>query len=90
MAIGSIFPTVTIAGIEAASPAPSGSLRPRRLKNLRRWLSAVEHFYAGRILPLVVEEARHAGLIPDRARAYDPGFDDVAIAATAKGALSSG
>lgn len=51
--------------------------------HLRRWLSAVENFYAGRILAFGVEEARQAGLILDRARAHDPGFEDIAIAATA-------
>jgi len=30
-----------------------------------------------------IEEARYAGAILDRARAHDPGFEDIAIAATA-------
>lgn len=50
---------------------------------LRCWLSALEQLYAGRILPFGVEEARKAGAILDRARAHDPGFEDIAIAATA-------
>jgi predicted nucleic acid-binding protein len=50
---------------------------------LRKWLDAMEQLYSGRILPFGIEEARHAGAITDRARAHDPGFEDIAIAATA-------
>jgi toxin FitB len=74
---------VTIAEIEA------GIVRVERIgatvkaARLRRWLAAVEHLYTERILPFGVEEAHHAGGIIDQARAHDPGFEDVAIAATA-------
>jgi toxin FitB len=74
---------ITIAEIEAGIARAIRINAATKAENLRRWLVAVEHFYAGRILSFGVEEARHAGLILDRARAYDPGFEDIAIAATA-------
>jgi len=74
---------ITIAEIEAGIARTVRIGATTKAQSLRRWLAAVEHFYAGRILPFGVEEARHAGLILDRARAHDPGFEDIAIAATA-------
>ncbi|MNE14543.1 Toxin FitB [compost metagenome] len=74
---------ITIAEIEAGIARTVRIGAATKAQSLRRWLAAVEHFYAGRILPFGVEEARHAGLILDRARAHDPGFEDIAIAATA-------
>ncbi|RAX38220.1 type II toxin-antitoxin system VapC family toxin [Rhizobium tropici] len=74
---------ITIAEIEAGIARMVRIGARTKAKHLRRWLAAVEHFYAGRILPFGVEEARHAGLMLDRARAHDPGFEDIAIAATA-------
>lgn len=75
--------TVTIAEIEAGIARAVRIGATAKAKALRRWLSAVEHFYAGRILPFGIEDARHAGMILDRARAHDPGFEDIAIAAIA-------
>lgn len=74
---------ITIAEIEAGIARAARIGATAKAERLRRWLSAVEHFHAGRILPFGVEEARHAGLMLDRARAHDPGFEDIAIAATA-------
>ena len=75
--------TITIAEIEAGIARAVRLAATAKAEKLRHWLGAVEHFYAGRILPFDIEEARHAGLILDRARAHDPGFEDIAIAATA-------
>lgn len=75
--------TVTIAEIEAGIARADRIGATTKAERLRRWLAAVEHFYAGRILPFDVEAARQAGAILDRARAHDPGFEDIAIAATA-------
>ncbi|BCH21618.1 PIN domain-containing protein [Mesorhizobium sp. L-8-3] len=75
--------TVTIAEIEAGIARADRIGATTKAERLRRWLAAVEHFYAGRILPFDVEAARYAGAILDRARAHDPGFEDIAIAATA-------
>lgn len=74
---------ITIAEIEAGIARMVRIGATTKAEHLRRWLAAVEHFYAGRILPFGVEEARHAGLMLDRARAHAPGFEDIAIAATA-------
>jgi predicted nucleic acid-binding protein len=75
--------TVTIAEIEAGIARAVRIGATTKGERLRRWLVAVEHFYSGRILAFGIEEARHAGGILDRARAHDPGFEDIAIAATA-------
>jgi predicted nucleic acid-binding protein len=75
--------TVTVAEIEAGIARAVRIGANTKAGRLRRWLAAVEHFYAGRILSFGVDEARHAGAILDRARSHDPGFEDIAIAATA-------
>lgn len=75
--------TITIAEIEVGIARAIRIAATTKAENLRRWLSAVEVFYSGRILPFDMEEARHTGLIIDRARAHNPGFEDIAIAATA-------
>lgn len=74
---------ITIAEIEAGIARAVRIGATTKVERLRHWLAAVEHFYAGRILVFGIEEAREAGAILDRARAHDPGFEDIAIAATA-------
>jgi predicted nucleic acid-binding protein len=51
---------------------------------LLEWWQAIEHLYADRILAFDLHAARVAGGILDAARAHDPGFEDIAIAATAR------
>lgn len=51
---------------------------------LRRWWQSIEHIYADRLLVFDVTVAHAAGRILDRARAFDVGFEDIAIAATAQ------
>ncbi|WEX08513.1 PIN domain-containing protein [Chelativorans sp. AA-79] len=75
--------TVTIAEIEAGIARADRIGATTKAEHLRQWLGAIEHFYAGRILSFGIEEAREAGAMLDRARAHDPGFEDIAIAATA-------
>ncbi len=75
--------TVTVAEIEAGITRAIRIGASTKAERLRHWLDAVEYFYAGRILPFDIEAARAAGAILDRARAHDPGFEDIAIAATA-------
>lgn len=75
--------TVTIAEIEADIARAVRIGAATKAERLRRWLAALEHFYTERILPFGVDEARQAGTILARARAHDPGFEDIAIAATA-------
>lgn len=75
--------TVTIAEIEAGIARAVRIGATAKAERLHQWLAAVEHFYAGHILSFGIEEARQAGAILDRARAHDPGFEDIAVAATA-------
>ncbi|MBA3448658.1 MAG: type II toxin-antitoxin system VapC family toxin [Pseudaminobacter sp.] len=56
----------------------------RKAADLREWWHALEHLYADRILPFDLAAARLAGTILDNARAHAPGFEDIAIAATAR------
>ncbi|TPK74767.1 type II toxin-antitoxin system VapC family toxin [Mesorhizobium sp. B2-4-15] len=51
---------------------------------LRDWWQAIEYFYGERILPFDLRAANAAGAIVDRARAHRPGYEDIAIAATAE------
>ncbi len=74
---------ITIAEIEAGIARAVRLGASSKAPALRRWLAAIEHFYASRILSFGIGEARQAGAILDRARAHDPGFEDIAIAATA-------
>jgi toxin FitB len=74
---------ITVAEIEAGIARADRISATTKAAGLRNWLALVEHLYADRILPFGIAEARHAGAIIDRARAYDPGFEDIAIAATA-------
>lgn len=74
---------ITIAEIEAGIARAVRIGASAKAPALRRWLAAIEHFYASRILAFGIDEARQAGAILDRARAHDPGFEDIAIAATA-------
>jgi predicted nucleic acid-binding protein len=74
---------VTFAEIEAGIARADRIGATAKAERLRRWIQTVEHLYGPRILPFDREEARHAGAILDRARAHDPGFEDIAIAATA-------
>ncbi|MDF3856563.1 PIN domain-containing protein [Paracoccus pantotrophus] len=74
---------ITVAEIEAGIARAVRIGASAKAPALRRWLAAIEHFYASRILAFGIDEARQAGVILDRARAHDPGFEDIAIAATA-------
>ena len=53
---------------------------------LRDWWLTIEHLYSARILPFDLTAAQTAASLMDRARSSgtDPGFADVAIAATAQ------
>lgn len=75
--------TVTVAEIEAGIARAARIGAAAKAERLRLWLSAVEHLYGERILPFGLAEAHAAGAILDAARAHDPGFEDIAIAATA-------
>lgn len=73
---------ITIAEIEAGNTRAIRMKAKTKAEMLRSWLATLEYFYAGRILPFGVEEARYAGQMLDCTRAHGPGFEDVDIAAT--------
>lgn len=74
---------ITVAEIEAGICKAERTGAATKARALRQWLDAIEHLYAVRILPFGIAEARRAGVIMDSARAHGPGFEDIAIAATA-------
>lgn len=51
---------------------------------LREWWESIEYLYAKKLLPFDLRCAHAAGQILDDARAHQPGFEDIAIAATAQ------
>lgn len=51
---------------------------------LETWWGKLEWAYGARILPLDLATAKLIGSLNDMARAHDPGFADMAIAATAQ------
>jgi toxin FitB len=76
---------VTIAEIEAGVAKLRRLDANGRATALESWLNRLLATNADQILPLDVEAARLAGRLIDRARAsgVNPGFADIAIAATA-------
>lgn len=55
-----------------------------KARSLAEWWQAVEHFYGEKVLPFDLRCAHLAGGLLDQGRAHRPGFEDIAIAATAK------
>jgi len=55
-----------------------------KARRLTEWWGSIEHLYAEKILPFDLKCAHTAGEILDGARAHQPGFEDIAIAATAR------
>lgn len=55
-----------------------------KARQLAEWWQSLEHLYAEKLLPFDLGCAHAAGLIFDRARGHEPGFEDIAIAATAE------
>jgi predicted nucleic acid-binding protein len=77
---------ITAAEVEDGIAKASRTGATRKAQNLSEWWQAIAHYYANRILPVDLEAARIAGRLMDVARAagISPGFEDIAIAATAK------
>jgi predicted nucleic acid-binding protein len=76
---------VTIAELEAGTAKLRRNGAHRRAKSIAIWIDATVALFGERLLPFGTAEARAAGALHDRARAagVEPGFADVAIAATA-------
>lgn len=51
---------------------------------LKQWWESIEYLYAEKLLPFDLRCAHVAGTVIDMARAHQPGFEDIAIAATAR------
>lgn len=74
----------------SAAEVKSGIIKAERegattkARQLREWWESVEHLYAQQLLPFDLRCAHAAGQILDDARAHQPGFEDIAIAATAQ------
>jgi predicted nucleic acid-binding protein len=77
---------ITAAEIEDGIAKASRAGATKKAADLAGWWGEVRHYYAGRILPLDLATAQETGRLMDRARAagIDPGFEDLAIAATGK------
>jgi predicted nucleic acid-binding protein len=76
--------TVTVAEIEAGIAKARRESATSKAKNLAAWLETLLHLYGDRVLAFDTAVARIAGAMSDNARAYAPGFADIAIAATAR------
>ncbi|QPC88815.1 PIN domain-containing protein (plasmid) [Mesorhizobium sp. NBSH29] len=55
-----------------------------KARQLTEWWESIEYLYAEKLLPFDLKCAHAAGHILDDARAHQPGFEDIAIAATAR------
>ena len=55
-----------------------------KARALTEWWRGIEYLYAQKVLPFDLRCATAAGRMIDRARAHQPGFGDIAIAATAQ------
>ena len=77
---------VTAAEIEDGIAKARRTGATRKATMLDEWWSEIRHYWSSRILPLDLPIAQEAGRLMDQARAagIDPGFEDVAIAATSK------
>ncbi|RXT22496.1 VapC toxin family PIN domain ribonuclease [Rhizobium leguminosarum] len=74
----------------SAAQVKSGIVKAERegatvnARQLREWWESIEHLYSKKLLPFDLRCAHAAGQILDDARAHQPGFQDIAIAATAQ------
>jgi predicted nucleic acid-binding protein len=77
--------TVTVTEIEDGIAKARREGARRKATRLTEWIEAVLHLYGHRILPFDLAAARVAGALSDHARGQgqNPGFADLAIAATA-------
>jgi predicted nucleic acid-binding protein len=80
------FSVVTAAEIEDGIAKATRTGATKKAADISEWWGEIRHYYADRILPLDIETAQETGRLMDRARAVgiDPGFEDIAIAATGK------
>ena len=77
---------VTVAEIAEGIAKARREGATRKASGLSAWLRALLHLYGDRVLPFDAPTGEIAGALSDlaRGRGHDPGFADVAIAATAR------
>lgn len=75
---------ISAAEIEAGICKAGREGATRKALQLTEWWQTIEHLYSDRLLPFDLQCAHVAGGIIDAARAHQPGFEDIAIAATAR------
>ncbi|CAN7257732.1 type II toxin-antitoxin system VapC family toxin [Phyllobacterium sp. LjRoot231] len=77
---------ITAAEIEDGISNAARAGATRKSRDLGEWWSEIRHYYSNRFLPLDLETARVTGQLMTIARAagINPGFEDIAIAATAQ------
>ncbi len=75
---------ITAADVAAGIAKAEREGASAKARSLGEWWQAVEHFYAEKVLPFDLRCAHLVGRLLDRARAHRPGFEDIAIAATAQ------
>ena len=76
--------TVTAAEVHAGIAKAEREQAKTKAERLQTWWQSIEYLYGQKILPFDLRCAHAAGEILDAARAHQPGFADIAIAATAK------
>ncbi len=78
---------ITVAEIEDGIAKAERTNARHKASRLRDWLDALLHLYSGRVLSFDIDTARLTGRLSDLARGcgHQPGFADLAIAATALG-----
>jgi len=75
---------VTAAEVRAGIAKAEREGATTKARRLAEWWESIEYLYAGKLLPFDLKCAHAAGQILDEARAHQPGFEDIAIAATAR------
>jgi len=75
---------ITVAEVRSGIAKADREGATTKARSLKDWWASVEHLYAHKLLPFDLHCAHAAGQILDDARAHQPGFEDIAIAATAR------
>jgi toxin FitB len=74
---------ISAAEIEAGIAKAEREGATKKARQLTEWWHGIGYLYADRLLPFDLQCAHAAGGIVDAARAHQPRFEDIAIAATA-------
>ena len=75
---------VTASEVEAGIAKAVRTGARARSASLRKWWAGLVELYDDRILQVDIRIAEAAGQMLDEARAHDPGYEDILIAATAR------